>query len=155
MQTQTLSFDVTALSNFYHLYVLKFQTNRKFSRAKILAWRKQIVGRGAPTAILSKSARCPDMRIRGGRRGIICSHRFLSRCRENEKLKGWVNDMRSCRVVSTGTISQFLPILFLVLHSHPKAIVPPRCLHLFRYSSRGVTFITQLIKQVVHYTESC
>jgi len=49
----------------------------------------------------------PDMRR--SRRGIIRSHRFLSRCRENEKLKGWVNDMRSCRVVSTGTISQFYP----------------------------------------------
>lgn len=38
---------------------------------------------------------------------IIRNHRFLSRSRENEKLKGRVNDMRSCRVVSTGTIFQF------------------------------------------------
>lgn len=128
-----MNFNTFSIQYFYLCLYLNFkQTYHKFSQhCQNTRFEKVIYRKRCSTAILSKSTPTLWHAYKRRRRGIIRSHRFLSRCLENEKLKGWVNDMRSCRVVSTGTISQFLTILFLVLHSHPKAIVPLRCFHLF------------------------
>lgn len=95
------------------------------------------------------------------RRGIIRSHRFLSRCRENEKLKGRVNDMRACRVVSTGTIPRFplppsLPFPISPRVNHPafssrtrraRPLRAPVSIYFSPFAGQIAAFIAKLTKR--------
>jgi len=61
-----------------------------------------------------------------------------------EKMRNWKDGSMICVPVAwfrQELFPQFLPILFLVLHPHPKAIVPLCCFHLFFAIQTGaVTF---------------